>query len=285
LPSLLNWEYLDSIAHLVGPSSRNWLPLYAMAEDNRTVALLKQAGYEFVFFPTWYPPSTGNRYADLQLPRPRRIAPQFQTVWLQRTALSPLLAVACRRFACAVRWALESTSLLDWKFAQLGKLAGSTNARFVLAHLIVPHEPYVYHADCSHRTPLPPTMSREIAQAAYIEQIQCVNQKLLSVVDRILKESPVPPVILLQSDHGHGQFGEGSLEISSATKSQVQERSDIFAAYLVPGASDTLFYDTITPVNVLPAVLNTVLGTGFPRLPDRTYWSTLEEPYRLTVVP
>jgi hypothetical protein len=59
---------------------------------------------------------------------------------------------------------------------------------------------------------------------------------------------------------------------------------DIFAAYHVPGAPDTLFYEGMSPINVLPGVLNHLFGTGYPRLPDRSFWVVDWAPYRLTPI-
>ena len=41
---------------------------------------------------------------------------------------------------------------MDWKFERMSELAGESELpTFVLAHLSLPHEPFLYHADCSHR--------------------------------------------------------------------------------------------------------------------------------------
>jgi hypothetical protein len=113
---------------------------------------------------------------------------------------------------------------------------------------------------------------------AYTAQIQCVNRKLLAAIDAILARSTTPPVILIQSDHGEGHPPLRS-RLGQVSPPLVRARVDAFAAYLVPGAPDTLFYDGMTPVNLLPLVFNHLFGTTFPRLPDRTFWGAYEAPY------
>jgi hypothetical protein len=284
LAAMLNWSYLDPVVAKVGATSPDWRPLAPWVEDNRAVAYLQSLGYQFVLMPSWFAPLTRNRHAELTVPSPGRIRAEFTTVWAGTTLWKPLAHLACSAWKCEDYEARESASLEDWKFEQLGALARSRRPRFVLAHLVLPHEPFVYRADCTHRRPLQDTGPLDTLRAAYIAQIQCVNQKVLRLVDAIRRMAPGPPVILLQADHGHGQMGRGGRGLKSPTAARVRERTDIFAAYAVPGAPDTLWYDTITPVNVLPRVFNQLFGLRLPRLPDATYWSSFAAPFQLTKV-
>lgn len=286
LSALLNWEYLDSLVTALGESASDWTPIFERVENNRAIAFLKGLGYEVVFFPNSYEPLRKNRHADLQLPDPGDIRPELETVWLHTTLLPAISTIGCKVARCVlVPGVAERPALTDWKFAQLGRLAASSRPRFVLAHLLVPHEPYVYGADCRH---LPASLvwpDSAITRAAYLDQITCVNQKLLMAVDAILRTSPTPPVILLQSDHGHGNLTHEDLELRNASAAMVRGRVDIFAAYHVPGAADTLFYEGMTPVNLLPRVFNHLFGTRFQRQPDRSYWLvSAHAPYRMTPI-
>jgi hypothetical protein len=286
LSALLNWEYLDSLVGVVGEDATDWTPVYRRVEDNRTIALLKSLGYEIIFFPNNYEPFRANRHADLQLPDPSAVRPELETAWLGSTLLVPLTSLGCKVVACVpAPWLPESPALTDWKFAQLGRLAGSSRPRFVLAHFLVPHEPYVYRADCRHVPPSEVWPDPAASRAAYLEQIGCVNQKLLAVVDAILRTEHSPPVILLQSDHGHGHIPGDDLPLERASEAMIRARVDIFAAYYVPDAQDTLFYEGMTPVNLLPRVFNHLFGTRFPRQPDRSIWVIGKAPYRMTPVP
>jgi hypothetical protein len=286
--ALLNWEYLDSLIALVGDDATDLTPLFNRLEDNRTIAFLKRLGYEIVFFPNDYEPFRENRHADLHVPDPEVIRPALVTAWLASTVLVPLARTACNVAPATclyVPGVAESPTLTDWKFIQLGRLASSNRPRFVLAHLSVPHEPYVYDADCHYRSPWLVGPDDATTRAAYLNQVRCVNRKLLAAVDVILRTSRTPPVILLQSDHGHGHLPQNNLELEKATPAAVRARVDVFAAYYVSRAPDTLFYEGMTPINLLPRVFNHLFGTTFPQLPDRTYWAVYHSPYRSTPVP
>ena len=199
----------------------------------------------------------------------------------------PLRNAICRLVSCPdVWWDPEATRIMDWKFERLGRLAATTSKpRFVVAYFMAPHEPYVYRADCSHATVREAWPKPEQQRAAYLAQIECVNRKLLTAIDGILRDSQEPPVILIQSDHGHGHLTKEYMELEEASPAMVRARLDIFSAYRVPGSPDTLFYDGMTPVNLLPRVFNYVFGTALPSLPNRSIWAVKNTPYRLTAIP
>jgi len=285
MSALLNWEYLDSLVAQVGVDEPSPAPLFQRIENNRTFAFLKGLGYEIVFFPNSYEPFRQNRFADLQLPDPKTIKPELETAWLETTIIVPIARALCSMMACVYMpgvW--EPPAVTDWKFAQLGSLAASPHPRFVLAHLLVPHEPYVYQADCGHAPPSLIWRDSAATHSAYLDQITCVNAKVLAAVDAILRNAPSPPVILIQADHGNGNI-QDNMELKDADARMVAARVDVFAAYHVPNAPDTLFYDGISPVNLLPRVFNFLFGTTFQPLPDKSYWAVENAPYRLTPIP
>jgi hypothetical protein len=182
----------------------------------------------------------------------------------------------------------EPASLLDWKFEELRQLADTSGPKFVFAHLLVPHEPFIYNADCSHREPLWPTTRHDKndpeARTAYVNQIRCVNAKLLTVTRAIIARSQSPPIVILQADHGNGRLDASLGSADEAGAARVAERVEPFAAYYLPGNPSGVVYDSITPVNVLPRIFNYYFGAGIPLQPDETYWSSALRPFDFTKV-
>jgi hypothetical protein len=119
---------------------------------------------------------------------------------------------------------------------------------------------------------------------AYIAQLTCVNLRVRAVVEHILKDSAKPPIILLQSDHGHGRMNATIPDLAEVTPDRVAERADIFAAYYLPGADPGIIYDSITPVNVFRTVFRAYFAAPLDLLPDETYWSPARQPYKFTRV-
>ncbi len=291
LASMLNWEYLDDVARRAKHDGSRWGPAASLIEDNRTWRALHRLGYRFVFMPTAYQPTSRNRFADVQIPDPRQLTHEFEVVWFRGTIMLGLMQRVCGAVPCSGAsppYVPESAASLDWKFATIPTLLQGDRPVFLFAHLLVPHEPYVYDANCGHRPPYWPTTDegREAAAvtAAYIGQIQCVNRKVETLVREVLADSTRPSLIILQADHGHGRLGRDLPMLSAATPRQVDARSDIFAAYRLPGAPPGLMSDSVGPVNAMRAVMRYYFGLDLPALQEATYWSSGSRPYDLTRV-
>lgn len=276
LASMLNLDYLQNL-----PPGLN---LYQLIENNRLAAFLKLQGYRFAFFPTGYRITFQNRNADVQLPAPREVRGEFAAVWQNTTMLPELLSGACGLIGCeAGRFLLtaETADIMDWKFERIKDLSGGDLPTFALAHLSLPHEPFLYHADCSHRDlywpPGAGMLGDEEADRGYLDQIRCANRKVAALVDSILARSTRPSVILLQSDHGHGRLGPyPPLEMVSSY--QLRERMSVFSAYLLPGLPSGAIADSVTPVNAIRLVLRNYFGADLPPLENVSYWAAKDRP-------
>jgi len=288
LAAMLNFDYLDDLPRRFGPDNDNWELVYPLVENNRLASFLHNHGYRYVFFPSAFAATRQSRIADAQLPSPAQIRPEFEAVWLWTTPLPTAHRLWCRVTGCqffTFSYTPESAELLDWKFDQLPRLAGRRQPVFVFAHLTLPHEPYVYYATCQHREPFWPLDDAADTLAlkrAYVEQIECLNRKLLVLVDAIRKRSSTPPVILLQADHGHGRLGRLAPGLDAVDPWQVAERRAVFAAYALPGVPASDVSDSISPVNIVRLVLRHYFNADLPNRPDVTYWSAWTQPYRFT---
>ncbi len=291
LGSMLNLEYLDWLPDSLGIDNPRWADAYSLVENNRVASFLRDRGYRFVFFPSAFGVTRENRYADLQLPKPEDIRPEFVTAWLSTTAVPLFRYVACELLGCLTSqggYIPETAVLLDWKFQKLGSLAGGRQPLFLLAHLAVPHEPYIYGPDCQHRRPYWPLADTgeeaPKVRAAYLDQIRCVDRKLTALVTRLQDGSSVPPVIMILGDHGHGLLGRNLPGLSEVLPWQVTDRTSAFAAYAVPGMPPEALPDSVTPINGMRAMLRQIFRADLPALENMTYWSSFDRPYRFSRV-
>ncbi len=280
LAAMLNLDYVHHLPREVH--------LYDLIENNRLAAFLKLHGYRFVFFPTPFKFTSQNRNADLQIPVPKEVSGEFGAVWQQTTMLPELLTAGCALLGChagRLQYVPEGADFMDWKFERIKDLAGGEVPTFLLAHLSLPHEPYLYNADCTHREPYWPfdagVLGDEEATKGYLDQISCVNRKVAVLVDSILTRSRRPPVILLQADHGHGRQGRHLPDDEDLDQYGLRERMSVFAAYLLPGVSADCISDSITPVSAMRLVLRHYFGADLPPMEDASYWSTEGRPFEL----
>jgi hypothetical protein len=292
LASLLNYGYLDSLPWAPESQRRNKAYVNHLVENNAVWQFLKARGYRFIFFPTAFPFTATNRLADVQVPNPRQILSEFETAWRRTTLAEPVISWVCQRIDCPRGLTpFAEAELMEWKFGQLRQVPTwprDGRPLFVFAHLTVPHEPYIFNADCSVRLPFWPSYfvvkDERPEKQAYIAQITCLNQRLQSIVGHLLTDSPSQPIILLQSDHGHGRMPLHIPAIDAVTPDRAAERADVFAAYYLPGADASIVGDSISPVNVFRMIFREYFQADLPPLPDMTYWSPGTEVFRFTRV-
>jgi hypothetical protein len=161
-------------------------------------------------------------------------------------------------------------------FDKLGNLPTLPGQKFVFAHIMLPHPPYVFNQN-GPITPDKPYILMGFTNSAesrieYINQLIYLNSLLEKAIDAILKSSPTPPVIILQGDHGPGTY----FTSKSKDLTCLKERVSILNAYYLPGFDHNLLYTTITPVNTFRLVFNQYFGTQFNLLVDKTYYSSFE---------
>src|SRR5262249_14491375 len=168
-------------------------------------------------------------------------------------------------------------------FLHLDAVAALPCPKFVFAHIMAPHPPFVFGAKGEAVRPRYPyneadgsqllqmgKITREEYQTGYINQLLYINRRVLEAVDAILKQSRRPPIIILQGDHGSRM----NVDWDSLEKTDLREPFSIFNAYLVPPRVRRHLYDNITPVNSFRIVLTSMFGADYPPLPDRSFFST-----------
>ena len=163
------------------------------------------------------------------------------------------------------------------ELAALEAVAGEPSAspKFVLAHLPVPHWPFIFDDQCLPSRPVNHAKeglglgSGEPALVAAVgAQTTCVDTLLSTTVGRIVESDP-DAVVIVFSDHGPDEStSTGGARMPSALAS-AKALGNLFAAR-TPG-HEALFPEDITLVNVLPTLFNAYLGTQLPTSPNQ-FW-------------
>ncbi len=138
--------------------------------------------------------------------------------------------------------------------------------KFVFIHIPAPHEPYIFSPTGEF---IP---DREAYVPGYRDQVTYLNSRFLEAVDEILATSEIPPIIILQGDHG-GIETQGDFR-----------RLHILNAYYLPEAAEDL-YPAITPVNTFRVIFDNYFGENLGLLPDISYHSTPDSNFSFTVAP
>lgn len=267
LPSSLNYDYLDALG---------------ATDDAERISLLKHGavraafearGYSIVAFPTGWSmtewtdadiyPDYGKSFTTLT---------EFETLFLDTTLLR--IATDYDRLNSKITPYSEARRLRVLSMIETLKEIPSREGKyFVFAHFVVPHPPFSFGADGEWLEINVDSASHEEIADAYINQVIYINREVLQIIDVLQRDSDVPPVIIVQGDHGPPPDLTNDPNV----------RMPILNAYHLPGveAAEAL-YPTISPVNSFRVVLNRYFESELPLLEDRSYFAPNQDHDRLS---
>ncbi len=144
---------------------------------------------------------------------------------------------------------------------ELEKIPAVKGPKFIFAHIVSPHDPYVFdregnQVDRKHHFNLK-------EKKYYLNQYIYMCKRIVRLVDAILAGSSEPPIIIIQSDHGFRGSAGGIQQVSAGN-----EWTRIFNAYFLPGVTRNVLYHSISPVNSFRLIFNLYFNQKMTLLPD-----------------
>jgi hypothetical protein len=278
MTSSLNLDYLDSL-DLIDQNNTSSSILYPLLENNKVTQLFKQMGYSIVTFATDYYWLNMKDADFIYSAQNKATNPGesllkvngFEAMLLRQSA--GLLLIDILSFLPD-----DLTPNLDYPdryhremvlydFDQLYNIPSQIKSpKFIYAHIVAPHPPLVFGAN-GEWVNLPENLDNAGWRKAYTDEIKYVNQRTLEVVREIISISAVPPVIIIQADHG-------------AMIRDIENYPEILNAYYLPGDGNSRLYPSISPVNTFRLIFNQYFGGKYPLLDDQTYISEYTSPFK-----
>jgi hypothetical protein len=280
LASTLNLTYLDEVASAVGADGRDRRPLKHLIDRNALMAAAKAAGYRVYVIGSAYSATHTVDAADVCICG----RPGFSELEHEALRATPLSALPLSRWT----YDAHRTKTLDG-FKAVEDLSGERTPKFVFAHIIIPHPPFVFGADGqAPRQSRPFSFQdgdqfqgpREEYVQGYRDQTRYLVTRLTALVERLMARPGAAPVIVMHGDHGP----RSTMGTERGSQSDLHERMSIFAAYAFPGIPPGDGDPSISAVNVARTLARHYLGVDAPNLPDASYFSTWEAPYRFIPV-
>jgi hypothetical protein len=271
LASSLNMGYVPEIfGGTPHPNSADQGFAFERIRNNAVAQTLRGEGYRFVQLQSTWGATLSNAHADTFV-----------------SCETGLLAIEFYRTLAEASWLRvftghASTTLADChtrNFQSLADLAPEPGPKFVLAHFVLPHYPYVFdrHGNVLRDSTIASDFDFQARlwekRDSYLEQLLYVNDTVLATIARIQERSARPPVIVVQSDHGP-QLGLPELEERRARLANL-------AAFHLPDAPSGLIPQGDSPVNFFRRILSFYLDAELPPLDNRHYYSSFHRPYVL----
>jgi len=156
------------------------------------------------------------------------------------------------------------------QFKTLGNLVNPLEPTIVYAHIMIPHRPYLFDQNGGHLPYWARFFQYPANEKLFLNQLMFTNEMIKKIVDKLINESKIPPIIILQGDHGPRPF-------YNYKKERLKLRMSILNAYLLPRGVRQNLYDSITPVNSFRLILNKCFGVNLDLLRDENYFAISEE--------
>jgi hypothetical protein len=275
LSSSLNMDYVTTLDASLTPEKTDRLPLWNLIKDNQVKAMFQELGYQTIAFETGFDFSHLKGLDVFYTPQ-RGGFNEFEILYA-RTTFARLLDDA--GFLARFHYTTEDRKreLILFDLEKLKEIPLTPGPKFVFAHLVIPHQPFVFGPN-GEVSVIQEKVNKGNTyytvhdyELGYVNQAKFISDRILQVVQSIIENSSVPPIIIIQGDHGPSHSNEST-------------RMGILNAYYFPDAQPAL-YSTITPINSFRMLFNTYFGTELSLLKDRSYYSEYPYAYRFDTVP
>jgi hypothetical protein len=162
-------------------------------------------------------------------------------------------------------------------FENLKTVPSIQGPKFIFAHIISPHRPYLFDSEGNRVIQSGPTTLDDLGSTIapkdevhyYADQMMYINTLTLETIDTILANSPREPVIILQSDTGPAF----DMDWEHPDRLNLQTKTAMLSAFYFPDGCDSYLYSEISPVNIFRVLFNCYFDGHYPLLVDRTFFT------------
>ena len=269
LSSALNMQYVNFYTDEVGIDSKDRRLSHNLMHDNRIMQILESNGYSTINFDSNWGPTNAIKIADQNLCEK---SPTFNSELLIAVLSSSMLKpIYTDLFLPADR---ERVLCI---FSELPEIQfESEKPIFVLAHIMLPHGPYVWGPNGEHKKIDSLSMlDIEESKKGYLDQLIFTNKMLQEMIEKIIDEKKRPKIIIIQLDHGT----TFPMDWKNPTEKMKHDRLSNINYILLPDKNENPLYNTMTPVNTFRVLFNDYFNTNFEILEDRVFFSPYDKPY------
>jgi hypothetical protein len=249
----------------------------AVRGQNVVVNTVRAMGYRYVHFQNGYDNLTecpiegaicikGNVQADGRAMQ----FDEFNIAVLSKTPLMDVIGV----FTDADR-SVENSMFLRGAVHELtdrlSRLPEHGGPFFLYAHILAPHPPIRFRSDCSVRAAAPDLQDwNSTDKSAFIEQLICVNDETMTLLDQVIQKDP-QAIVVLQSDHGTAFRGQFKKPFDAWDPSDLKERFGALNAMRMPAACSDDTQGSVDLVNTFARVLNCISDSHLPDKAPRQF--------------
>lgn len=271
LASTLGMELLDDVVDEIGPDGGDLSPAEYRIKNSRAGAFLQDHGFEYIHIGSWFDQTRDSRIADRSEYPTAEVS--FGTTLYDLSVL-PMLLVGSER---VVDSKLRHATAAEYQFERLEDLAARPGRTYLLAHILLPHPPFVFLEDG--------TFAPE--EATFESQLADTNRRLRAFLEPLLAAPEAErPIIVIQGDEGpypeRWEADRAGFDWATATDDEILTKFGILNAMYLPGAAGAApLRDDLSAVNTYPELLRRYFGSDIEDQPDQVLASNEARPYDL----
>jgi hypothetical protein len=272
LASSLNMDYINYFEDSVSIEKHNEDYPFTTIYNNKTASYFKQKGYQYVQFQSAYEQLNNESSADIYI-KSETSFNQFHQALMEQNLLS------CLNIQFYNKKIFE---VCTEAFAKLPETPNIKGSKFVFFHALPPHPPYVFDEKGNYVASAAKVENRFREKQAYINQVNYVNKMLLKSIKKIIETSAMPPIIILQGDHGSStaeMYEDETKWQHNPSRELLNERYGILQAIYIPATYSVTIPADNTPVNTFRRVCNTLFGDSLTILPNKHFFANYRKPY------
>ncbi|MBT3322702.1 MAG: hypothetical protein HN392_10505 [Anaerolineae bacterium] len=263
LAATLNINYLQVLGEDTFPEDESLPLLHRFITENLVSDTLKKFGYQTIAFETgyeWAELDTADRFYTLRSSKINN----FESLFIRNSLLLLLddLGYFSTLKLTDDEWKKDS---ILFTVETLRKLPKKPGPKFIVAHLILPHPLFVLDENGEFSVVSPRYedgeygYTKEDYKKGIQNQVGFINNVFPDILNDIIKNSEVEPIIIIQGDHGF-------------RKIPIEDQLKNFSAYYIPQARQSL-HSNLTPVNNFRFIFNSYFGFELPELENESYLS------------
>jgi hypothetical protein len=285
LATTMNMAHLEELTGLVGSSTSSYNAIYRRLQSSLVPRQFQALGYRYLHLGSWWNPTRFDEAADRNYNADG--VNDFTNV-LFTTSAMPLAVEALgleeQPPSEHTKHIKHNTYALD----QLDQLRGERGPKFVMAHILLPHPPYVYDSD---GRPMTEEESKSLDDKdAGRRQLAWTNTRIRSFIEGLLAlPEDQQPIIIVQADEGPWSdpyFADKvNYDWTTATPEDLETKFGILNAWYVPGGTGSLeLRRDQSAINTFPTLFTNYFGLdGYDELPDIVRTSSgWNQPYKLS---
>lgn len=289
ISSTLAMNYHTQLKQFGGDSFQTGFPYRSVLNDPPVAQQLRKNGYTYNQVGSWWDFTRLGIHADNNLTQAFKLdvfGAHFALTDLQRDLLDKSIAGTLLRKGVTVgdtavikyNLTLHPRQNFEWQMAALERVASTKSAtpQFTFAHVLVPHDPYIFNADGSA-----PSYDADRnddgadEKVKYANQVTYLNTRMMELVSYIRANDP-SAAIVIQADEGPypKQFRfpltqDHYYNPKDLPLPEMKQKFSVLASYYMPNMDKAkVAQDINASVNPFRFILSNYLGYNAPMLPD-----------------